>query len=354
MMHSALWLHNFRSYQDYTVELSPGVNIIVGPNGSGKTNLLEALYVLSQGASFRVSDTNLVRYGADVLRIESQYGDQRRRLAIQPEGLPTKQFTLNGVKRQRLSHAHRLPVVLFEPDEMRLLNGSPGRRRDYLDGLIARLWPDAGRAKSQFERALAQRNNILKQFGQYNRANFEDQLFVWDIKLAEYAQLLVAKRQMIIEQYNNLLSHTYSAIAGQTNKLDVQYQSDVAAGSDYKTSLIHLLSTSLASDTRRGFTGVGPHRDDIIFSLNGFNVANSASRGEFRTLVLALKMIELQLIKDRNANPPLLLLDDVFSELDLTRRQALAKLSKDYQTIITTTDADVAKKYFKNVFIFLG
>jgi DNA replication and repair protein RecF len=353
MMHSALSLHNFRSYQDYTVELSPGVNIIVGPNGSGKTNLLEALYVLAQGTSFRVSDTNLVRHDADVLRIESQYGDQRRRLAIQPKGVPTKQFNINGAKRQRLSHLQRLPVVLFEPDEMRLLSGSPGRRRDYLDGLIARLWPEAARAKSQFERALVQRNNILKQVQQHGRAGFEDQLFVWDIKLAEYAQALVAKRQLIIEKYNQALGHIYSTIASQPNELTVRYQSDIL-GDDYKTSLIHQLGTRLAGDIQRGFTGAGPHRDDILFNLNGFNAANSASRGELRTMVLALKMIELQLIKERSDHSPLLLLDDVFSELDLTRRRALAKLSKDYQTIITTTDADVAKRFFGGAFIELA
>lgn len=345
MPYRSLSLKQFRSYDDFAVEFSPQVNIIVGPNGSGKTNLLEALYVLSQGSSFRVGDKDLVQHDQQWFRLEGVYDDQQRVLLVEPAAKPPKQFNLDGVKRQRLSHQQRIPLVLFEPNELRLLHGSPQRRRDYIDGLLSRLWPDAGRRRSQFERALLQRNNIIKQAAQRGLPGIDDQLFVWDIKLAEYAEALVERRHELLEHWNDRLSPLYSDIAGTKSTIEVQYKSDMPLDG-YKAHLLQQLAQRRGHDLTRGFTSVGPHRDDIVVLLNGVDAAVSASRGEIRSLVLSLKMIELDLLNELSLHPPLLLMDDVFSELDAKRRHALAQLAQAYQTVITTTDADSITQHF--------
>lgn len=345
MPYKSLKLQNFRSYSDYSLELSNGVTIIIGPNGSGKTNLLEAIYVLSQGNSFRVGDKDLVRYGQESFRLEGQFGDQRRILHFQPDRQPAKQFSIDGLKRQRLTHSQKVPAVLFEPDELRLLSGSPARRRDYLDNLLARLWPDASKTKARFERALLQRNNMLKQSHLASPKVLEDQLFVWNIKLAEYAEQVLKSRLKLLDFANQYVAKSYSEIAQKPSEVRLYYQSELKTdGMDYKSQLLSALNSRLRQDMQRGYTTVGPHRDDFFALLNGAEAGISASRGEVRTLMLALKLVELQLMSQHIA-PPLLLLDDVFSELDITRRAALANHANNYQTIITSTDVEAIKKY---------
>jgi len=345
MPYHRLTLQNFRSYDSYAVALSQGVTIVVGPNGSGKTNLLEALYVVSTGSSFRASDRDLVRRDAPWFRIEAQHDDDLRVLTYSLEETQSpKHFNLDGVKRVRLSHQQKIPVVLFEPDHLRLLSGPPSARRDYLDGVLSRLQPDFARARSQFERALLQRNNILKH-AERRSPVVDDQLFVWNIKLAELSEQIAERRLGLIEFINQHIDELYSHIADMPSKVHLEYESELSAG-HYKQAMLTRLDSQLDKDIARGFTGVGPHRDDFAVHLNGARSDVTASRGEMRSLLLTLKMIELQLLSDQSTRPPLLLLDDVFSELDSVRRRTLAMLARPYQTIITTTDADIVKDYF--------
>lgn len=353
MSYHSLSLKNFRSYSNHAVQLSPSVNIIVGPNGSGKTNLLEALYVLSHGSSFRVSDKDLVQHGQEWLRIEGVYEDKLRVMKYKLGGVPPKEFNLDGVKKQRLTHQQRVPLVLFEPNELRLLNGAPQRRRDYIDALGGRLWPTAARLKGQYERALLQRNNIIRQAAERPSGVFDDQFFVWDIKLSEYAAGLVERRLELIKTWNQRLSELYSSIAGAQHNIEVIYKSSIQTA-DYKAALLHQLTARRQQDIVRGFTSVGPHRDDLVVLINGVDASVSASRGELRTLVLAIKIIELNVLNELSDKRPLLLLDDVFSELDAVRRRALAELARDFQTIITTTDADIVADYFSSGYNLLS
>jgi len=344
MPYKNLSLQHFRSYESHQAALNPGVTIIVGPNGSGKTNLLEALYTISVGTSFRGADRDMVRHGDDWFRIEATYDDDTRVLTYSLEGQSPKHFSLDGIKRSRLSYQQKIPVVLFEPDHLRLLSGSPSSRRDYLDNVLARLQPDFSRVKSQFERALLQRNNILKR-AERRSAALDDQLFVWNIKLAELAEHIAERRLGLIAYINQHIDELYSHIADKPSKVHLEYETDLQP-TRYKETMLSELNARLDADVVRGFTGVGPHRDDFALHLNGARSSTSASRGEMRSLLLTLKMIELELLRDQHAYPPLLLLDDVFSELDSVRRRTLAALAKPYQTIITTTDADVVKGYF--------
>ncbi|HSE29111.1 MAG TPA: DNA replication/repair protein RecF [Candidatus Saccharimonadales bacterium] len=343
-MFGSVSLHNFRSYTNYDVEFSPGVTVIVGPNGSGKTNLLEALYVLSAGSSFRGVDRDMIRHGEPWLKIEGVYNDQKRTIVykVQPEKLE-KQFDIDGSKKARLTHQYKLPVVLFEPDHLRLLRSSPTGRRDFLDNLLARIHPDFTWTKHQYERVLQQRNSLLK--NKFGLSQVEDQLFAWDVRLADLGAVIVERRVSLINDLNKVFGEVYSSIAGVKTDLQIEYKSSLPA-ENYQANLLNALSRNAASDLHRGFTSFGPHRDDFAVKINNKPAAAAASRGEVRSMLLALKIIELKLLAKQNENPPILLLDDVFSELDSTRRRALTDITKTYQTFITTTDADVVEKSF--------
>lgn len=342
--YSALKLHHFRSYQEHTVEFMSGVNIIVGPNGSGKTNLLEALHVLSSGSSFRGADRDLLMHNQEWFRLEGLFGEQQRIMTYRQLGETVeKQFVLDGTKKARLTHQQRVPVVLFEPDHLRLLRESPSKRRDYIDNLLIKLHPDYSWLKHQFERVLTQRNAMLKR--RLPPGLLEDQLFAWDVKFAELSQHIVARRRELIDALQAQASAIYSDIAGRPHTVALTYESSVD-GINYHASLLRQLSERLTRDTERGFTGVGPQRDDFSISLDGAPAAAAASRGEVRSILLTLKIIELRLLAESQDATPLLLLDDVFSELDAARRKALAELAKTYQTLITTTDADAIVGHF--------
>lgn len=346
-MYTTLHVKQFRSYVDFTTSISHGVTVIVGPNGSGKTNLLEAFYVLSNGSSFRAADRDLVQHGSDWFKVEGVWGEQKRSLAYQvrQDGKVEKQFDFDGAKKARLTHKYSVPVVLFEPDHLRLLRASPSGRRDYLDSLLAKLQPDFTWLRHQYERVLQQRNVILKRHLSVQQR--EDHLFAWDIRLAELAHQIVLRRKELLAQCNERLASVYSSIAQKPSRLSAQYVTGVPED-NYQASLLQLLHTNVDRDVERGFTTFGPHRDDFTVTLFEAPAATSASRGEMRSLLLALKIIELELLAAHSDKTPILLLDDVFSELDATRCRALAQTANAYQTVITTTDKDNIGRYFLN------
>lgn len=337
-----LRLQHFRSYSDSSFEVSPGVNIVVGPNASGKTNLLEAVLVLARGSSYRVKDADLVQFEQPWARLDAhlQNGGQRT-VKIQVEPTTTKTYELDGKTYKRLSLQHSLPVVLFEPNHLQLLSGSPERRRDYLDDLLEQTQPGYGMLRRQYRRSLAQRNALLKQPGRANHQQF----FPWDVRLSELAGKLVRARGELVECVDDQIGELYKQLSMTKTKVTVKYQSAWTAES-YESSLMKKLESSLDLDKARGFTGSGPHRDDLQLFFDDHPGSETASRGETRTAVLALKIIELKTIEVAREQTPLLLLDDVFSELDGKRRHALTNYLAPYQTFITTTEADIVVKHF--------
>jgi DNA replication and repair protein RecF len=336
-----LRLQHFRSYTDETFEFRPGVNIIVGPNGSGKTNLLEALLVVSAGSSYRAKDAELVQFERPWARLDAHTGSTELRtvkLVLEPS--PGKQYQLEGKTYQRLSLQHSLPVVLFEPNHLQLLSGPPEQRRAYIDDLLEQTVAGYGALRRHYRRALAQRNALLKQHG----AN-QTLLFPWNLRLSELAGQIVRERQALSEQLHNGISPLYQQLARAPTRVELHYDSRWPA-QGYESNLLKKLEADLAVDRERGFTGVGPHREDLSVLFDGHLAVEVASRGEIRTAVLGLKILELDRLQAARGIPPLLLLDDVFSELDGARRHALTNYLAAYQTFITTTDADIVVQHF--------
>lgn len=343
-MLSSIRVQQFRSYDDASFEFEPGVNIVVGPNASGKTNLLEAILVLAQGRSFRAKDRELIKHDKEWARIDGLWDAHPRSVKLQPSSSSSriiKSFDINDVSKKRLQLADTLPIVLFEPTDLQLLSGSPERRRNFLDTMLARTVPRYQQMLRSYERVLAQRNALLKQ----GSPPTKDELFVWNIRLSELGGYIAEQRIDLVKTLNKQITEHYQAVAGGKQKITVAYSSRIEPG-HYSTALLQHLEKHLDKDVQRGFTGVGPHRDDIAVKFDDVPVSEVASRGEIRTLVLGFKMLELSLVEKARNQKPILLLDDVFSELDGARRKALTDFLKDHQTFITTTDADVVVEHF--------
>lgn len=344
-MLSSLTVRNFRTHELLQISLHPEVTLLLGANGTGKTSLLEAIYLTSCGTSFRGRDRDIIKHETTQTEVKLELRDQEARrvqLRISADGKLIKEFAVAGKKSGRLSPSMRLPVVLFDPEELRALSSSPQRRRDFFDGIIARLSPTYSAVLSRYQRALQQRNELLKQYDHLQHNIWESHLFAWDVKLSELGATIVRTRANFLTQSNHHLSKHYSQLADGEHIVHTSYASPFSA-SDHDHDLLQQkilsrLESSRQSDALRGFTSVGPHRDDFEVSLDGHSVNDTASRGEMRTIMLAYKLLEVELQQDLTGQPPLILMDDVFSELDTDREKHLMDALKDHQTIITATD----------------
>jgi len=335
-----LRLQHFRSYGDARFMFGPGVNIIVGPNGSGKTNLLEAILVAARGSSYRVGDLDLLQFGMPWFRLDADLANEGvRTVKLTAEPRQMKTYELSGKTYQRLTMNHFLPAVLFEPNHLQLLHGAPSARRDYLDDILEQTNPGYVSVRRHYRRVLAQRNALLKR--QYLPSAQE--LFPWNLRLSELGATVARARMVLCEQLNEKLSDTYAAVSDTGTKVAIIYSSKFPVDG-YETHLLQKLESYAHEDALRGFTTYGPHREDFVVTFDGRTADETASRGETRTAILALKIIELQLLEAVRGQTPLLLLDDVFSELDVKRRAALTGFLQRYQTFLTTTDADVVTK----------
>jgi DNA replication and repair protein RecF len=254
------------------------------------------------------------------------------------DGKVNKQFTVDSSNSARLAPKHRLPIVLFEPDELRLLTSSPQRRRDFVDGIIARLSPTYSTVLSRFARSLLQRNELLKARESMDETAWQSHLFAWDVKFAELSASIIKARSNFIVHANDHLSRIYSELAGSSHTVIGQSLSSFVVDDNLQQSLLDKLQSTHAYDAQRGYTAIGPHRDDIALLLDSHPASETASRGEMRSIMLAFKLLEVELQEHHSGQKPVILLDDVFSELDSSREQALIRTLAPYQTIITATD----------------
>jgi DNA replication and repair protein RecF len=326
-----LHVKNIRSHSEYSIEFSPEVTIITGANGSGKTSLLEAVYLGLQGSSFKGSDGDMLKKESPWWKIDIVLSDlQSRTIKFDPEkAISRKQFVIDSKTTARIPAKLKHPVVLFDPEDLRLLHGSPARRRQFIDRFISQLNPLYGPSLRKYERALKQRNNLLK-----SAYNGDEQLFAWNIALAEHGAYVIDQRIAFIEQLNQNLAGLYQDIAGTHDDVSIHYSHTFVG--DIKQKLLNELHAHLERDRYLGSTSVGPHRHDVIFEINTSPALSVASRGEARTIVLALKFLEVEIIETLTGKTPIILLDDVFSELDATRQKLLTSQLKGHQIIITS------------------
>jgi len=340
-----LSVQNIRSHDKFVISLSPTITVITGLNGSGKTSLIEALYISLQGSSFRGGDHDILRHESPWWRIDVEFDTYIKRTITFDPSLTTgrKKIVIDDKTMYRLPMKYKYPVILFEPDDLRLLHGSPTRRRQFIDRFISQLDPLYSSAIHKYERALRQRNNLLKK--SYTTQN---ELFIWDVALSEYGAYIIEKRIAFIERINSQLNEAYNEIAKSNDTVSVHYSHTYI--SDIKQKLLNDLHSHSGRDTLLGFTSIGPHRHDVVFQFNNSPALEIASRGEVRSIVLALKFLEANITEQITDLKPIILLDDVFSELDENRQKSL--LSIKNQVVITSTKLpDNIEKKIKTIHI---
>jgi DNA replication and repair protein RecF len=323
------------------------MNAIVGPNGSGKTTIIEALYTLLRGSSFKGSIAEIAQYGTNQFRAQLELKTENtlhvRALGYQQiETTSQKKWTIDSKNYARLPIAARLPVVLFEPDLARLISGSPERRRQYLDQIASQLDLEVAIAQNRFERTLKQRNQLLKRLRETGTFTPPDELFIWNTQLAHLSEQIITARYKVIEKLQKEISPYYQQLGG-TDDIFLTYTSTVTSDpGQYASRLLQFLETSVQRDIALGHTSFGPHRDELEVRLADQPAVERASRGEIRTVVIALKLLETELLSshfEKSDVKPILLLDDVLSELDLVHQERVLAGFKNHQVFITTTDA---------------
>ncbi|QTH42927.1 DNA replication/repair protein RecF [Cohnella sp. LGH] len=347
MQLKAMELQGYRNYDSVKLTTEGGVNIFIGPNAQGKTNLLEAIHVLSLTKSHRTSkDKELISWNSSSAVIRAQMsrrvGDVSLELQLSAQG---KKAKVNGLEQRKLStFVGTLNVVLFAPEDLDIVKGAPGVRRRFMDMEIGQVHPGYLYDMQQYQKILQQRNNYLKSTD-IRRASPE-LLEVWNEQLALTGVKMMQKRKNFILQLQKWAEKIHAGITGGTEHLTVDYKPSFGTAdsldSQDQSSLFGQfmikLTQSKEQEFRRGTTLTGPHRDDLTFAINGKDVQSFGSQGQQRTAALSLKLAELELMHEEIGEYPLLLLDDVLSELDQTRQtQLIETFQSRVQTFITTT-----------------
>ncbi len=337
MIVERLELVDFRNYTAATFELTPGTTLIVGDNGQGKTNFAEALAYLAALASFRGVGTDaLVGVGAAlaIVRAEVRHEDGRQSL-IEAEITPNGRGRVQ-VNRQRLARTRDLlgvvRVTVFSPDDLALVKGGPADRRRFMDDALVALATKYDGMRLELDRILRQRNNLLRQVGGRLDADAATTLDVWDAKLAATGEQFGYARATLVERAAPHFSASYARLAGDTTSLAVTYAPRWRGNG----GLAAALAAARTDDLRRGVSTVGPHRDDLELALGGMPARTHSSQGEQRTLALALRLGVHHLVAERTGSTPVLVLDDVLSELDTHRATALLQMLPAGQIVITT------------------
>ena len=350
---SRLHLTNFRNYTSLELALGPGLTVLHGQNAPGKTNVLEAVYLLSSGSSYRTqSDREVIRWGAPeserLARVTGQANDSELEVLIADmPGLSTKRALVNGAGKRLADFVGRLPAVLFGPEQLDLVTGSPSHRRSYLDGALSQTDRTYFRALAVYNRVLHQRNQLLKQFRE--REIHPDELVYWDAQLVEAGSVISCRRARGLEQVHVLAAGHHERLASAGGILALAYETKLfrtaggwerlalASPREGQTEFHARLAMEAEREMAQGATVVGPHRDDLLLSLDGKPVDKFGSRGQQRTVALALKLAELDFVRDHTAETPVLLLDDVLSELDEVRRSALSEVMLSHEQVLLTT-----------------
>ena len=338
----SLSLVNFRNYESQQVFFDGGLNVLHGKNASGKTNMLESVYLCSLLRSPRTTkDKELIRMGASrakvTLVVEKKFRKHTITIFIDEAG--KKKVAIDGIPVQRAGELLGvLGVVFFSPDELKLVKESPQERRGFLDMGLSQQQKAYFNALQRYNKTLKQKNNLLKD--SRHAENLDDMLDIWDIGLAEQGAIIIRKRMEFVAELNKFASASHEKISSGKEKLRLSYETAVNTTDDIRRNLEEALLKSRDKDKDLGYCTVGPHRDDIKIEIDGIDARKFASQGQQRTIALAMKLGEVELYKQETGETPVLLLDDVLSELDKTRRDILLEATEGVQTLLTCTEFD--------------
>ncbi len=334
-------LKNFRNYADERIDFGVGLNVLYGKNAQGKTNCAEAVYYLCTGTSPRAKrDKQLIRHGEEFAEIsataEGRYGNLEISAKIGETG---REIRVNGNKITRNADIlGNLFAVFFSPHELRLIQDGPDERRRFLNVSISQLSRPYYIALVRYNRILEQRNNLLKE---KNLNTVYDLLPVWDEELCKYAATVARQRADFVSRLAPIAADFHRKLTEGEETLKISPEKKYAGNEEeLKKRLYNELSNNYERDIRLGYTASGPHRDDIDIEIDGADAKSFASQGQTRTAALAIKLAEVEIFRELSGEYPVLVLDDVMSELDLPRRKKLVGLTKDRQTILTCTHAE--------------
>ncbi|MBR3204293.1 DNA replication/repair protein RecF [Candidatus Saccharibacteria bacterium] len=325
-------LANFRCHEEFLLSCWKETTMISGENGCGKTSILEAIFEATSGKSFRAVDREIIKRGAEFYRVELEYVNGEKIVAVYEAKTNKKTFLAGDKKTGRLPKKYKYPVVLFEPKDLNLVGSSPSRKRDFFDRFFSQLSEAYSDSLSKYNKALKQRNELLKKEF-LNR----DELFSWNVLLSRLGVGLWKTRAELVENINEKITGMYRSIADNKDDVLIVFHRDDMNCDE--SGYLRELEKNFEKDRIIGHTSFGAHRDNYEFLFNGVGADGSASRGEVRSIVIALKFIEARMIEDRLGKVPVVLLDDVFSELDEARQKALVKNFKKNQVIITSVGA---------------
>lgn len=330
-----LELDNFRNFEHITVSFNNGLNIILGKNAQGKSNLLEAITVCALGKSYRnAKNDDMVMYHHNSFFIKCTVDDigSDKTIEVFYKKGDKKYIRLNGSTISNINELFgNLNVVVFIPDDLKLLKQGPYERRRFIDIDLIQIKPDYYYNVLQYGRVLKQRNNLLKNQKQYDMIN------IWDDQLVLYGSKIVRDRMAFIKKISQVLKEIHFDFMPEIKKVQLKYISNVVDSENIEDSYRKRLRDSIESDIRFKTTTCGPHRDDIRFFIDDMDARYFASQGQQRSLILSLKLAEMEIMKEDMGEYPVLLLDDVLSELDFERQESLLKILNKYQTIITGT-----------------
>ncbi len=336
-MVKSIKLANFRSHGYTELDFSPNTTAIIGCNGAGKTNILEALYYAFITKSFKSPQSSLVSRDMDFMKLNVEFGDNKinnleYRLKKSSSSI-ARTITIDGVKKQASDVIGTQPIVIFIPDDTRIITDGPQFRRNLVNGIIIQTSREYLAAINRYQKLLNQRNHLLYSL-KNKRTTSKDQLFVYNLQMAEPISVIYHYRDELTQFLNQNISQKYSSISGGKDKINIKQLSTLPKD---KHGILSSLEAHTSDDLALGFTSKGPHKDELAIGLNGFPSRDNLSRGENRSLALAIKLCELEFIRSRNQTPPLLLLDDVLSELDEQRQLHLIEQAANQQTILTST-----------------
>ena len=337
-----LQLIYIRNHSQFVMEPGEGATILEGPNGAGKTNLVEAMYFASIGRSFRTFQSeDLIQFGQEegTILLDFSLRGVRHQIKVRLSRKESPRFFVNDTRIRKKELVGTFRTVLFTPDELRLVKGSPQDRRRFLDLEVAQVSPRYYEELLRYNRAVMQRNAALRQ-AQIQKT--VPDIDMWDMQIASGAAYLTKKRRESLARMNRILEKTESALTGGKETLAIRYLLAGTEGEETPDESWYLakLAAQRELDQRLCRTSVGPHRDDLLFEMNSIDLSRFGSQGQQRTAILAMKLAEMEFIKNETGEYPVLLLDDIGSELDKTRRDALFDFLRQgrIQTFITASE----------------